>query len=109
MKIHEQFERLIPYMDDNFIRYPLTEEGNFLPVLHIWQVVETAEAAGKLREIVDKFAVRYDIELEMQSRTTVDVSISPKTKYEESVQVPLSAEWSIEEMVEILVQIIKEV
>ena len=48
MNIHENLSKLIPFIGDDVISYPLWEEGRYIPSLNFWQVVKTQAEADKL-------------------------------------------------------------
>ena len=39
--INEQFNKLIPYVSENFITYPLWEEGKYIPFVNFWYIQKT--------------------------------------------------------------------
>ena len=34
--IHKKIEKLIPFLNENFITYPLWEEGKYIPFINFW-------------------------------------------------------------------------
>ena len=45
-------QELIPYYDDNFMRFPLAEEGDYRPTLCIWQIYDPEKAEEYVKEII---------------------------------------------------------
>ena len=39
--LHEKIEKLIPFISEEFITYPLWEEGKYIPFLKCWQKADT--------------------------------------------------------------------
>jgi hypothetical protein len=37
--IQKQIDKLIPYLNENFITYPLWEEGKYIPFVNACQIV----------------------------------------------------------------------
>jgi hypothetical protein len=39
-EVQKLIEELTPFQDENFLTFPLYEEGNYKPVIKIWQILE---------------------------------------------------------------------
>lgn len=50
--IQDQINKLVPYISENLITYPLWEEGIYVPVITFWQRVETDVQRNYLDELL---------------------------------------------------------
>jgi len=41
VSIQDKIKKLIPFVSENFITFPLAEEGNLTPFINFWKIVET--------------------------------------------------------------------
>jgi hypothetical protein len=39
--IHQKIEKLIPFLNENFITYPLWEEGKYIPFVNFWIKIDS--------------------------------------------------------------------
>ena len=64
--IHIQINRLIPFVKENFITYPLWEEGKYIPFVNFWQKVESKEQILSLdKKLKAVFQAKgYNVQLE---------------------------------------------
>ena len=59
--IHKQFEKLIPYVSENFITYRLWEEGKYFPFINIWQKAYRSSNSMTKAYAANNMAVAYEI------------------------------------------------
>lgn len=105
--INKQFNKLIPYVSENFITYPLFEEGKYIPFLNFWYIQNTNEVA---RFNIKNFkANNYELieEHEEFFDTIMNCQIYPKfIETDEGGYEFVKEDWSIEEMVEIVIKLL---
>jgi hypothetical protein len=65
------FDEFIPYVDENFIRFPLAEEGDYSPTLNLWRVFDTIEEMESFLE--NKFETD-DVSVAIDVREVVGLS-----------------------------------
>lgn len=51
--IRNRIEKLIPYQQENFMTFPLMEEGDYRPVINIWQIYKTKDEIPNLEDLKD--------------------------------------------------------
>ena len=101
--INEQFNKLIPYMSENFITYPLFEEGNYTPFLNFWTIPKE-DNIDIYRGLLEFQHPHYEIIVEDTECSIKECKIYPKfTELYEYAK----SDWSIEEMVEIVIKLLK--
>lgn len=71
--IQDNINKLIPFISENFITYPLWEDGKYIPFINFWQKAETISKCKKL----DKCLTVLD--------TNTGYKIGIKEKYHRSV------------------------
>ena len=110
--VHQKIEQLIPYISENFITYPLWEEGKYIPFINFWQRIESQEEFevlhNKMLQIIPKSG--YDVEYDIDSpgNTIHHFYIYPKFKDRKDGSYKFKKkDWSIEEMLDLLVIILK--
>jgi hypothetical protein len=101
--INEQFNKLIPYVSENFITYPLFEEGNYAPFLNFWTIPKE-DNVDIYKSLLEFQHPHYEIIVEDTEWSIKECSIYPK--FTEPYQYT-KPDWSIEEMVEIVVKLLK--
>ena len=52
--IQEKINKLIPFISENFITYPLWEEGKYIPFLKCWQKADTENRCTRLSNKLNK-------------------------------------------------------
>lgn len=107
--IHKEIEKLIPYISENFITYPLWEEGKFIPQLNFWRICESKEF-GAMLDMIDDINIRkyYSCVIEASSER-IDTKISIMPVFEETEDGGykfVKEDWSIEEMIDIALKIV---
>jgi hypothetical protein len=103
--IHKQLERLIPYISEEAITYPLWEEGNYTPFLNLDIVTEKLlELERSLQEKVNLKG--YEFQIEREGRI-FKISIYPDFEYNDEGSFDYMVEgWSIEEMIDIVAKVL---
>jgi hypothetical protein len=103
--IHKQLERLIPYISEEAITYPLWEEGNYTPFLNLDIVTEKLlELESSLEEEVNSKG--YEFQTEREGRI-FKISICPDFEYNDEGSFDYMVEgWSIEEMIDIVAKVL---
>jgi hypothetical protein len=105
--IHKKIEKLIPYISENFITYPLWEEGKYIPFVNFWQKVETEEefeVLGKKIEIVFEnsgYVVHYSDWNFSDTIHNYEIYPDFEDKDDGSYEF-VNKDWSIEEMIDLL-------
>ena len=111
--IHEKILRLVPYVNGNFITYPLWEEGKYIPFINFWKTAKTEGDYINMRIDFDKafegtgYNVCDDTEYS-NGRGVFYFSVYPQFfvlrngsyKY-------VKEDWSIEEMLDLLAKVLR--
>jgi hypothetical protein len=100
--INKQFNKLIPYVSENFITYPLWEEGKYIPFVNFWCIDK------KVKSKIKKFKSKnYTIEKGDTSYSTTYYQIFPTFEDSEELGYTFTKDdWSIEEMINIIIKIL---
>jgi hypothetical protein len=100
--INKQFNKLIPYVSENFITYPLWEEGKYIPFVNFWCIDE------KVKSKIKKFKSKnYTIEKGDTSYSTTFYQIYPNFEDSEELgYIFTKDDWSIEEMIKIIIKLL---
>ena len=110
--IHKQIEKLIPYISENFITYPLWEEGVYVPQVNIWKIHRTFDEQKEFIKTVKTTFKNSGYEFDYESNISISrietkLHVFPKLKYLKSGGYKhINQNWSLEEMVEMLNKII---
>lgn len=105
--IHKKIENLIPYISENFITYPLWEEGKYIPFVNIWIKVncedEEHEFDFKCKEIFKNTGYEIIFEGSSFSQDILYYQVHPKFKELKNGSYKFEKkDWSIEEMLDLL-------
>lgn len=108
--LHQKIEKLIPYFSENFITYPLWEEGLYIPFVNFWQKCESDQELKQLHERLDDVFERsgYDFFMEYDDESVFsnkirNFSIHPEfNQLDYGVYQFVKKDWSIEEMLDLL-------
>lgn len=105
--IHKKIEKLIPYISENFITYPLWEEGKYIPFVNIWIKVDNQEQEdefdSKLVRIFRDTGYRIIFEGSSFSQDILYYQVHPKFKELKNGSYKYEKkDWSIEEMLDLL-------
>lgn len=110
--IHQKIEKLIPYISDEFITYPLWEEGKYIPFLKCWQKADTENKCTRLSNRLKKHFEKtgYDILFIGKEHRSVihEFYVYPKYKELKNGSYKFNkTDWSIEEMLDLLSTVLK--
>lgn len=105
-------DRLLPYMSENFITYPLQEEGKYIPFVNIWQIAKSEKVLNdKLLEIFKDSGYDFTVEPYCKHRDgkySYDIEVSPGWIESEDCSYEfIKPDWSIEEIVNLLAEFLK--
>ena len=109
--LQDKINKIIPFIESDFITYPLWEEGKYIPFIKFWKKVEVPSMKDKvissLKELEEKNK-GYKIELvdETYESTIYVFQIYPDFNEGENIlgYEMVKPDWSIEEMIEILIK-----
>lgn len=107
--IHEKIEKLIPFIEEEFITYPLWEEGKYVPFVNFWQKFESRKDISEFRIKLSKIKeLGYDFEEIVTHKFKIyTYEVYPNFKEREDGSCEFeNKKWSIEEMLELLVSIV---
>jgi len=107
--IHEKIEKLIPFIEEEFITYPLWEEGKYVPFVNFWQKFESRKDISEFRIKLSKIKeLGYDFEEIVTHKFKIyTYKVYPNFKEREDGSLKFeNKKWSIEEMLELLVSIV---
>lgn len=112
--IHENINNLIPFISENFITFPLWEEGKYIPFINFWIIPKNEDEAKIIEEEIKTISNNsgYIIESEYKiSKCIVNyLQISPSfTETEDGGYEFNNNQWSIEEMLTILQNILNKI
>lgn len=110
--IHERLNKLIPYVNENAITYPLCEEGKYIPFLNFWQLAETQDAFdGMDTRLLSQFEKSgYIINYSDNNSTNTIHKYEVYPDYldtEDGGYEFVKKDWSLEEMIELVAAVIK--
>ena len=105
--LHKKIEKLIPFISENFISYPLWEEGKYIPVISFWQKAETKALCKELDNRLSKLhkGTGYCIEIAKKEHASVihEIQFYPKFRDLKNGSYKFSKKnWSLEEMIDML-------
>lgn len=110
--IHQKIEKLIPFISEDFITYPLWEEGKYIPFVNFWQKAETdsdfADMQSRLSKVFHNTG--YDLEYSDNnySNKIHSFQVFPKFKELENGSYKfIKKYWSIEEIFDLLAIVLK--
>ena len=110
--IHQKIEKLIPFISEEFITYPLWEEGKYIPFVNFWQKTETDSEIDNMHKRLDKvfkntgYFINYS---DNNSTNTIhSFQVTPDIKeLDNGVYEFIKQDWSIEEIIELLATVLK--
>ena len=111
--LHEKIVKLIPFMSENFISYPLWEEGKYIPFIGFWQKAETKakckELDKRLLKLIKKTGYEIAILPKYHPSVIHEYQIYPKFRDLKNGSYKFTKEnWSLEEMVDMLIDFLNE-
>ena len=114
---HSKVEMLIPFVSEEFITYPLWEEGKYIPFLNFWQVAKTFEERMGLNLRIKKLSKikGYSVEelpdfMSSLTRSSVyNFRIYPTYRELKNGSYNfVKKDWSLEEMVDLVVDFVNK-
>ena len=110
--IQKQIDKLIPYLSENFITYPLWEEGKYIPFVNFWQICKTQTEIQVLDKNLQKvfensgYIVQYnDCNFD---ETILQYSVYPNyDDLDDGSYKFVKQDWSIEEVLDLLGYVLK--
>ena len=111
--LQNKINKIVPYINENFISYPLQEEGKYIPFISFWQKAETVAACKKLDARLRKLDTKtgYSISIEGKQHRSVihNISIYPKFRELKNGSYKYSkSDWSIEEMIDMIIKFLED-
>ena len=105
--IHQKIEKLIPFISEEFITYPLWEEGKYIPFVNIWIKVDNEEEINefdfKCKEIFKNTGYKIVFDDCNFSETILKYQVHPNFKDLSNGSYKFTKnDWSIEEMLDLL-------
>jgi len=110
--IHDQIKKIIPYVGENFINFPLVEEGKYVPFVDFWQIYDKIILAVKQYKIMCDFFkdTGYVCTLCETNRKISYFQIYPEfNETDEGGYEFIKKDWSIEEMLDLLIKYLESV
>lgn len=97
-----KFEKLIPFIEENFITFPLWEEGIFIPCLNFW-VYDDRFVGLTFGDEVQFSVEGYDFSFSKEHSFTgiVNVIITPSWEYSNDSYKLERDDYSIDEMIDL--------
>ena len=107
--LHEKINKLIPFISENFITYPLWEEGKYIPFVNFSRRFDKREIESEFFNLIERALkfVGYEIETyNINSTETIfEYRINPEyTSLPNGSFEYINQSWSIEEMIDIISQ-----
>lgn len=104
--------QLTPYVGDNFIEFPLWEQGHWIPQLTFWQKFENEDQACLFFNHLKKICgLAYKCEFDRMTESTSNIFhiyIMPSYQISDTDEVKYNfMNWTIEEMVYLAIKAIK--
>lgn len=105
--IHQKIEKLIPFVSEEFITYPLREEGKFIPFVNFWIKINNEEEINefdfKFKEIFKNKGYKIIFDNCNFSETIINYQVHPKFKELSNGSYKFNKkDWSIEEILDLL-------
>ena len=108
--IHKQIEKLIPYIGDNFISYQLSKEGVYIPFITLTKYIGINETIDDLQAKLEEFLTpnNYEFEVNRIGRNMYECLAYPSFYNKEDHSYEFKKDdWSLEELIELLIQSFK--
>lgn len=110
--IHKKIEKLIPFLNENFITYPLCEEGKYIPFVNFWQKadadMDSLEKEGRIMEVFKDTCYQIEYSDNKYSDTIHEFKVYPNFTYLENGGYDFyKKDWSIEEILDLLITALK--
>ena len=72
--IHKKIDKLIPYLSENFLTYPLWEEGNYIPFVNFWRICKTQEETQNLLKEFEELQNQIGEKENIQNVDSTDIA-----------------------------------
>lgn len=109
--IYLKIEKLLPYINENFITFPLWEEGKYIPFINFWQKYETQEDYEKHYKKLKKHFNKTGyvvVETDVSGGDIVYYELYPDFKEFKNGDFKYKKyDWSIEDMLDKLNEVLK--
>ena len=110
--LHQKIEKLIPFISEEFITYPLWEEGKYIPFLKCWQKADSEKEYTRLSNRLNKHFENsgYKISFVPKEHSSVihEFYLYPKYKELKNGSYKFNkTDWSLEEMLDLLATALK--
>lgn len=112
--MYENIKKMIPFVDENFIRFELWEEGVYIPSVHFWKIINRNQLGfletfdTDFSENNREFRFDYDYDESRDKYTaTVNFKICPKFVYNEKGGIE-HGEINIEKLIETALNFLTE-
>jgi hypothetical protein len=109
MNLYEKIEKLIPYINENFLTFPLWEsDGKLIPFISFWQKIENQDDFLAFENKLQKLKYCYEIDLKEFSlhNTIYNYSINPEYKELEDGSFEFAEPVNLEQMLDDLIVLI---
>lgn len=109
--IQEKINKIIPFLNENFITYPLWEEGKYIPFVNFWQMGNDDflhELDKKIDKVFDSSGYLMEYYNSNYTNTIHQYRLYPEFKELKNGSYKfVKQDWSIEEMLDLLVAVLK--
>jgi len=112
MHLKEKIEYVIPYVSEEFITFPLNEEGKYIPFVNFWQLLKNKKDLKTLKQKLECAleGTGYAFEfLPLYTITSIQyIQIFPDfIDLDDGGYKFIKEDWSVEEIVDIFAEFIK--
>jgi len=110
--IHYKIAKLIPFISEEFITYPLLKEGKYIPFIKCWQKADTENKFTRLSNRLNKHFEKTGYKISFVGKMHISVihefCLFPKFKELKNGSYKfVKNDWSIEEMLVLLGSVLK--
>lgn len=107
----EKINKIIPYISENFITYPLWEEGKYIPFFNFWQLCKTQDEIialdKKLQNVFANSGYKVQYNDCNYSETILSYSVYPAyNELDNGGYEFVKKDWSINEMLDLIIKAI---
>lgn len=111
--IGDRIKKLLPFLNENFITFPLWEEGRFIPFVSFYQITDSQDRLSHLKDLIKTTlkdtGYRCDNSSENSFGKINSFFIYPNfLEKEEEDYCFAKKDWSIEEMLDLIIIIINK-
>lgn len=114
MSLQQKIDKLLPYVSENFITYPLIEEGKYIPFINFWFICKDDTEFNKLGDKIGDSSITGGYIVDIVSEnifigSPFNIQIYPDFEDTEEGGYEFADEnWSIEQMLEIITELIEK-